>query len=122
MLLLCLAIPRMQRTTSKDGNHTCDIKIKVADLTSLVTVNFSGVSMVFTNNNIYYGRTYTINNNSSVNIYVTSIGASNYQDINKSLGAGQEMDETLYFRYNVSPQVTVKFTYNNKKYEIQTPQ
>ena len=108
--------------TSKDGNHTCDIKVKVADLTSLVTVNLTGISTVFTNNNVYYGRTYNINNNSSVNIYVTSIGASNYQDINKSLGAGQEMDETLYFRYNVSPQVTVKFTYNNKEYEIQTPQ
>lgn len=108
--------------TSKDGNHTCDIKVKVADLTSLVTVNLKGVSMVFTDNNIFYGRTYTINNNSSVDIFVASIGASNYQDINKSLGAGQEMDETLYFRYNVSPQVTVKFTYNNKEYEIQTPQ
>lgn len=107
--------------TSEDGQYSCEIRVKVVDLSSLVSVNISSTSVEYTNTGVYYGVTYTIKNNSSVNIYITSIGTSNFIDINKWLEAGQELKESLSYRFNVPNQVTVKFTYNNKEYEIKSP-
>lgn len=108
------------KVIAEDGNQTCDIKVQVIDIASCVNIALTGTSISMTNMGIYYGKTYTITNNSDFDIYINKIGTTNFKDVNQDLKAGASLEQTLYFGYNVTPQITVKFTYNGKEYEAKS--
>lgn len=108
------------KVIAEDGNQTCDIKVQVIDIASCVNITLTGTSISMTNMGIYYGKTYTITNNSDFDIYINKIGTTNFKDVNQDLKAGASLEQTLYFGYNVTPQITVKFTYNGKEYEAKS--
>ena len=108
------------KVIAEDGNQTCDIQVQVIDIASCVNITLTGTSTSITSSGFYFGRTYTIKNNSDFDIYINSIGTTNFKDINQELKAGASLEETLYFGYNITPQITVKFTYNGKTYEAKS--
>jgi len=106
----------------KDQGKTqeCDEQGNTLDLATQVTVSLTGMGTTMTSSGVYYSRTYTIRNRSSVDIYLNKIGTSNFHNINATLAAGQSKDIELFFNYNVTPKVSVYFTYNSKEYVITT--
>ena len=105
---------------TKGKGYTCTVNVKVINLTSYVYVQMTGVGTTMSNYGISYSRTYTVYNNSPVDIYIVSISTSNTIDIGRTVTAGSSTSITLNFNYNVYPVVTVKFKYGNNTYSVST--
>ena len=103
---------------SKDYGYTCDVKVKVLNLANCVSVQLTGVGTTVSTGGIYYSRTYTIKNDSPVDIYLIDISTSNSINIGQTLSAGKSTSVTIYLNYNVYPSVTVRFKYGNNTYSV----
>ena len=108
--------------TAKCGGFSASCEITVLgeedlNLTTDVWMQFTGTSLIVSGKT-YYGRTYTIHNDSPVNVELVEIGTSNFQSIGQTLASGSTYSYTLYFSYNVYPKITLRFKYNNKSYEV----
>lgn len=108
-------------TASCDGiSAECVVSVvseEDLDLKNKVTIALSG-SGIIVSTAIYYSRTYTITNNSAVDIDVYEIGTSNFTSLNTTIPAGSSYAATLYFSFNVYPTVTVKFRHNGHEYSV----
>lgn len=82
-----------------------------------VTIRLTGTGITVSSG-VYYSRTYTITNNSIVDIDVYEIGTSNFLSLNKRIKAKTSFEYTLYFNYNIYPLVTVRFRHNGYEYSI----
>ena len=101
---------------------TCQITVineDELDLENKVTVQLTGSGLIISTRT-YYSRTYTIKNNSIVDIELVSIATSNSLDISGTVKAGESHSETIYLSYNVYPEVTVTFKFNGKEYKVKT--
>lgn len=108
--------------TATCGGYSTACKLTVLSegdlhLDKNVTVRLAGTGITI-GGGVYYSRTYTITNNSIVDIDVYEIGTSNYIPLNKRIKAKTSYEHTLYFSYNIYPLVTVKFRYNGHEYSI----
>lgn len=103
--------------TTEDGSFSCKISVTVSDLVDLVTFKVTGTSIIMNGYGIYYGRTFTIKNDSDFGIDVTELdgtvsGGSIHIDAHSS------KDITNYYRINgYMKDITLKFTCNGKEYE-----
>ena len=117
------AITRGSATiTAKCGGFSASCEVTVLgeedlDFTRDVWMQLTGTSLTISDR-YYYGRTYTIRNDSPVDIELTEIGTTNFMSLGDIIPAGGTYSITLYFYYNVYPKVTLRFKYNNKDYEV----
>ena len=117
------AITRGSATiTAKCGGFSASCEVTVLgeedlDFTRDVWMQLTGTSLTISDR-YYYGRTYTIRNDSPVDIQLTEIGTTNFLSLTDIIPAGSTQSITLYFSYNVYPKVTLRFKYNNKDYEV----
>ena len=108
--------------TATCSGFSADCKLTIISESDLhldrnVTISLTGTGITVSGG-VYYSRTYTITNNSIVDIDVFEIGTSNYISLNKKIKAKTSYGHTLYFNYNIYPLVTVKFRYNGHEYSI----
>jgi hypothetical protein len=119
-----MAITRGTATiTANCGGYSASCEVTVLgeedlELTEDVYMRLTGTSLTIMNNRYYYGRTFTIHNDSPVDVKLTEIGTTNFIDVERTLAAGSSTSIELYFNYNVYPKVTLRFKYNNKDYEV----
>ena len=117
------AITRGSATiTAKCGGFSASCEVTVLgeedlDFTRDVWMQLTGTSLTISDR-YYYGRTYTIRNDSPVDIELTEIGTTNFMSLGDIIPAGGTYSITLYFYYNVYPKITLRFKYNNKNYEV----
>lgn len=102
--------------TTEDGNYTCAINVSVKDMLDLVSFNVTGTSITISGR-VYYGREFTITNNSSYDITVT--------ELDGEIGGGgllvpahsSKEKWNYYYVQGFMKTITLKFTCKGKQYE-----
>lgn len=102
--------------TTEDGNYTCSVNVSVKNLVDLVDFNVTSTSITMSNR-IYYGRRFTITNNSNYDIYVTELDAK--IDGGSLLVPAHDSKDVwnYYYVQGFMKTITLKFTCNGKEYE-----
>lgn len=100
--------------TTKDGGYSCNINIKVIDITQYISAEIKKTG-IYISTTIYYKRTCTIKNISDCDIFVKSL---NNIDVNKTVPANSSLDISFYNYYDVTPEMKITFTYDDTVYSI----
>lgn len=102
--------------TTEDGNFTCAINVSVKNLLDLVDFNVTGTSITISGR-VYYGRQFTVTNNSNYDIYVTELDG---EVSGGSLLVPAHDSKDIWNYYLVQgymKTITLKFTCNGQQYE-----
>lgn len=105
---------------STEGDYSCDVSVTVANLQDLVSISLYGTGITFLGGSMFFFKEYKIVNNSPVDIKLVSLSTSNSQSLGYTLKAHSSTTETLYFNYNVSPKVTLTYSYDGRSYSTST--
>lgn len=103
---------------AKNTDIVSSVIVNVKEITDYISLSFYGTSLTMTSSGTYYGRIFRFRNNSNADVYVKTISTSNSIDVNKTVKGGEYTDIDIYLRYNVYPEVTVVYSYNNNDYSI----
>lgn len=102
--------------TTEDGNYTCAVNVSVRNLLDLVNFNVTSTSITISGS-IYYGRQFTVTNNSNYDIYVTELDRKLDGDGLLVPAHGSKEIWNYYYIQGYTKTITLKFTCNGKQYE-----
>lgn len=102
--------------TTEDGNYTCAVSISVKNLLDLVNFKVTSTSITISGS-IYYGRQFTVTNNSNYDIYVTELDRKLDGDGLLVPAHGSKEIWNYYYIQGYTKTITLKFTCNGKQYE-----
>lgn len=102
--------------TTEDGNFTCTVNASVKNMVDLVDFNVTSTSITISGS-IYYGRRFTVTNNSDYDIYVTELDGK--VDGGSLLVPAHSSKDiwNYYYIQGYMKTITLKFTCNGKQYE-----
>ncbi len=102
--------------TTEDGNFTCVVNVSVKNMLDLVDFNVTSTSITISGG-IFYGRQFTITNNSDYDIYVNELDRKFDDDGLLVPAHGSKDIWNYYYVQGVTKTITLKFTCNGQKYE-----
>lgn len=103
--------------TTEDGGYSCQINVSVKSILDLVTFNITGVSIISSYMGVYYGKTFTITNNSDFDIYITELDGA-LSGGQKFVKAHSSIDITNYYQVDsVFKTIKLVFLCNGRTYE-----
>lgn len=102
--------------TTEDGNFSCSIEVNVKDLVDLVDFAVTSTSITISGA-IYYGRRFTVTNNSNYDIYVTELDGKVSGGSLLVPARGSKDIWNYYYIQGYTKTITLKFTCNGQQYE-----
>lgn len=102
--------------TTEDGNYTCAVNVSVRNILDLVNFNVTSTSITISGS-IYYGRQFTVTNNSNYDIYVTELDRKLDGDGLLVPAHGSKEIWNYYYVQGYTKTITLKFTCNGQQYE-----
>lgn len=102
--------------TTEDGSFTCAVNVSVKNMLDLVDFNVTGNSITISGR-VYYGRQFTVTNNSDYDIYVTELDGKVDGDSILVPAHGSKDIWNYYLVQGIMKTITLKFTCNGQKYE-----
>lgn len=102
--------------TTEDGNYSCAVNVSVKNLVDLVDFSVTSTSITISGA-IYYGRQFTVTNNSDYDIYVTELDRKLDDDGLLVPAHGSKEIWNYYYVQGYTKTITLKFTCNGQQYE-----